>query len=191
MTTHHTSGASDLPAIQRYKIGYQTYEWGERSSTPSGIRDDDGQWVRYTDHVVALAAGQAVAPSEPTEITDFQVLAITTAYEQGVGKGRQAHASGKEISNPYSTGYRCDLAWKYGYEEGKKQAQRITLAARPAPPAMDGGEDAEELRLLRALAFSVERAIGNGVMPLDIEEAYEGYDKWSAARAAQKEGAAP
>ena len=61
-------------------------------------------------------------------------------------------------------------------------------AAHPAPHAMDGGEDAEELRLLRALAFSVERAIGNEVMLLDIEEAYEGYDKWSAARAAQKGG---
>ena len=52
-----TSGA----AIQRYKIGYHPDEWGHRSSTPSGIPDASGSWVRYEDHVNALAAGQATA----------------------------------------------------------------------------------------------------------------------------------
>ena len=55
MTTTPTSGA----AIQRYKIGYHSDEWGHRSSTPSGIPDASGSWVRYADHVTALAAGQA------------------------------------------------------------------------------------------------------------------------------------
>ena len=71
-----------------------------------------------------LAAEQATPKAAPGELHDHQILAITTAYEQGVGKGRQAHESGKEIANPYDTGYRCDLAWQYGYEEGKKQAQQ-------------------------------------------------------------------
>lgn len=57
MTTTPTSGA----AIQRYKIGYHSDEWGQRSSTPSGIPDASGSWVRYADHVTALAAGQATA----------------------------------------------------------------------------------------------------------------------------------
>lgn len=57
MTTTPTSGA----AIQRYKIGYHADEWGQRSSTPSGIPDASGSWVRYADHVTALAAGQAKA----------------------------------------------------------------------------------------------------------------------------------
>ena len=57
MTTTPTSGA----AIQRYKIGYHSDEWGQRSSTPSGIPDASGSWVRYADHVNALAAGQATA----------------------------------------------------------------------------------------------------------------------------------
>ena len=74
-------------------------------------------------------AQQAVPKAAPGELHDHQILAITTAYEQGVGKGRQAHESGKEIANPYGTGYRCDLAWQYGYEEGKKQAERIAEAA--------------------------------------------------------------
>ena len=76
-----------------------------------------------------LAAEQATPKAAPGELHDHQILAITTAYEQGVGKGRQAHESGKEIANPYDTGYRCDLAWQYGYEEGKKQAERIAEAA--------------------------------------------------------------
>jgi len=57
MTTNTASGA----AIQRYKIGYHTDEWGQRSSTPSGIPDASGPWVRYEDHIAALAAGQATA----------------------------------------------------------------------------------------------------------------------------------
>ena len=91
----------------------------------------------------------APAAQQAGEISDYLVLAITTAYEQGVGKGRQAYEAGKEISNPYSTGYRCDLAWAYGYDEGKKQATRMaapqpSLAAQadsvPAPAPLSEPE---------------------------------------------------
>ena len=58
MTTTLTSGA----AIQRYKIDYHSYEWGPRSiTTTSGIPDASGSWVRYADHIAALAAGRATA----------------------------------------------------------------------------------------------------------------------------------
>ena len=71
MTTTHTSGA----AIQRYKIGYHADEWGQRSSTPSGIPDASGSWVRYADHVTALAAGQATAaPAQPAPDSDDSLL---------------------------------------------------------------------------------------------------------------------
>lgn len=33
----------DLPAIQRYSIGYYSDEWGVRSLSPSGIYDDAGE----------------------------------------------------------------------------------------------------------------------------------------------------
>lgn len=39
-----------VPAIQRYSIGYHSDEWGVRSSTLGGIPDPSGQWVRYEDH---------------------------------------------------------------------------------------------------------------------------------------------
>jgi hypothetical protein len=54
-------------AIQRYKIGYHADEWGQRSSTPGGIPDASGSWVRYADHVTALAAGQATAAQADTQ----------------------------------------------------------------------------------------------------------------------------
>ena len=63
-TTGQTPGIANTTigaAIQRYKIGYHADEWGQRSSTPSGIPDASGSWVRYADHVNALAAGQATA----------------------------------------------------------------------------------------------------------------------------------
>jgi hypothetical protein len=63
MTPTTTSGA----AIQRYKIGYRADEWGQRSSTPSGILDASGSWVRYADHIAALAAGQATAAQQEAQ----------------------------------------------------------------------------------------------------------------------------
>ncbi|MGL4891647.1 MAG: hypothetical protein ACRC52_12755 [Aeromonas veronii] len=91
--------------------------------------------------VQALSAASPTPPAEqqadpkaaPGEQDDHQILAITTAYEQGVGKGHQAYNSGKEIANPYSPAYRCDLAWQYGYKEGKEQAQREAKAAPGVP----------------------------------------------------------
>lgn len=51
----------------RYKIVYRTDEWGERSSTPGGIPDPAGAWVRYDDHAAALArAAHAAAPKAET-----------------------------------------------------------------------------------------------------------------------------
>lgn len=86
-------------------------------------------------HIAALVAfvkeaaqpdDKAQPPAEQgAELSDMTILAITTAYEQGVGKGHQAHKSGNEIANPYAIGkWRCDLAWQLGYEEGKEQADR-------------------------------------------------------------------
>ena len=84
----------------------------------------------YADGIYSTRIPLYTAPkAAPGEQDDHQILAITTAYEQGVGKGHQAYNSGKEIANPYSPAYRCDLAWQYGYKEGKEQAQREAKAA--------------------------------------------------------------
>ena len=78
MTTTPTSGA----AIQRYKIGYHAEEWSQRSRTPSGIPDASGSWVRYADHVTALAAGQATAA---------QGVAYAALPEYGINTASHAH----------------------------------------------------------------------------------------------------
>jgi hypothetical protein len=59
--------------------------------------------------------------STPPQRKPFDLLVITTAYEQGVGKGHQAHGRSAEIENPYAPG-ECQQAWALGYDEGKKQA---------------------------------------------------------------------
>lgn len=64
-------------------------------------------------------------------ISEAQVLAITTAYEQGVGKGHQSHARKEAITNPYGDEWGCDSAWQMGYDEGRDQAER---KAAPQPP---------------------------------------------------------
>ena len=76
------------------------------------------------------AMEQAAPKAAPVEQDDHQILAITTAYEQGVGKGHQAYKSGKEIANPYDSAYGCDLAWQYGYREGKEQAKRAAQGGK-------------------------------------------------------------
>lgn len=59
-----------LRPIARYKIGYATDDWGTRSSTPSGIPDHAGAWVRYEDHLAALVEAQQPAThvQNPAEI---------------------------------------------------------------------------------------------------------------------------
>ena len=63
-----------VPAIQRYKIGYHTDEWGVRSLSPTCIYDDVGQWVRYEDHadLVAAIRTQQPAPAGAAPLSDAQ-----------------------------------------------------------------------------------------------------------------------
>lgn len=57
-----------------------------------------------------------------------RVLMITTAYEQGVGKGHQASRRATEITNPYADS-ECSEAWALGYKEGElKQLARCWLS---------------------------------------------------------------
>lgn len=122
MTTTPTTPPTSGAAIQRYKIGYHADEWGQRSSTPSGIPDASGSWVRYADHVTALAAGQAttaqaVVPAGwnlvPTEPTQAMLDAVVTSMDDFL--------LGKEAEKQY----REDWA--------------AMLAAAPAQPAAQQG----------------------------------------------------
>ena len=135
MTPHPQA---DLPAIQRYKIGYHSDDWGQRSSTPSGIPDASGSWVRYADHVAALVDGQAVAPAKPDPTPgDHPPPCDSELFESGVSVGLfdipkwTAEALCKGIAA--ATGARID--WHY-------IGGRVHVKALPAPPAMDASPSA-------------------------------------------------
>jgi len=89
--------------------------------------------IRLTDisseqYAATVALRQAISEAETH--TDVQVLAITAAYEQGVGKGRQRAIS----KNPYAAGTDHGTAWGYGFHEGKEME---VLVAHTSPPARE------------------------------------------------------
>lgn len=85
------------------------------------------------------------APAAPA-ISEAQVLAITTAYEQGVGKGHQSHARKEAITNPYGDEWGCDSAWQMGYDEGREQAERKAAAHQPPDAFQTEGGLKSEIR---------------------------------------------
>ncbi len=92
-------------------------------------RDEQGSYIdSMTIAMWDLWQAARRAPAEPV-ISEAQVLAITTAYEQGVGKGHQSHAHKEAITNPYGDEWGCDSAWQMGYGEGREQAERKKAAA--------------------------------------------------------------
>lgn len=54
-------------AVQRYKVGYRSDEWGMSSSTPSCIPAHDGAWVRFAD-MQELQAGYDAARLENVQL---------------------------------------------------------------------------------------------------------------------------
>ena len=119
-------------AIAKLRHLYQNMVNGAVRDTASAKRIAEGLLapaIEALERATPPAEQQAAPKAAPGEPSDYQIRAITTAYEQGVGKGHQAYISGKETANPYDSTYRCDLAWQYGYREGKEQAQRGVKAA--------------------------------------------------------------
>jgi len=80
--------------------------------------DRDAYW-RDIDECVAAIKEALAAPVQERGIT--RLFMVTTAYEQGVGKGHQAFNRKTEIENPYAPG-ECHEAWSLGYKEGEDQA---------------------------------------------------------------------
>jgi hypothetical protein len=57
-----------------------------------------------------------VRDAAPQQTKPFDLMVITTAYEQGVGKGIK-----RENSNPYQNDTDAHAAWQIGYEEGESK----------------------------------------------------------------------
>ena len=72
--TNDTTPAPIGAPVPRYKIGYRSDEWGERSSTPGGIPDPAGAWVRYDDHAAALASA-----AQPADVDADRAMRVQAA----------------------------------------------------------------------------------------------------------------
>ena len=61
MTNTTTSGAADLPEALRSIQRFEVVDCIDDKHVPAVIPKPHGPWVRYEDHIAALAAGQAAA----------------------------------------------------------------------------------------------------------------------------------
>jgi len=64
MTTTPTSGAADLPEALRSIQRFEVVDCIDDKHVPAVIPKPHGPWVRYEDHIAALAAGQATAAQQ-------------------------------------------------------------------------------------------------------------------------------
>lgn len=172
MTTTPTSGA----AIQRYKIGYHADEWGQRSSTPSGIPDASGSWVRYADHVTALAAGQATTAQAgvPAGYVLVPVEALT----------RWRDAFAEELA-----AYDLDPPIHH-IKESHDEIEAMLAAApqpTPSPAPAHPGQDGEREAFIkgwdqRGMAHNLRGGVGTELRMRELMNAF--YPRGVAARAA-------
>jgi len=65
MTTNPTSGAADLPEALRSIQRFEVVDCIDDKHVPAVIPKPHGPWVRYEDHIAALAGGQATAAQQP------------------------------------------------------------------------------------------------------------------------------
>lgn len=178
MTTHHTSGAADLPEALRPIQRFEVVDCIDSKHVPAVIPKPHGPWVRYEDHVAALAAGQAVAPVEPLQSFESpRAQTLMRAWEEGWEACRDAEFVGEEAQND---------AFNQSSTVNQCVVEDMIHSARPAPPAMDGGEDAARMDWIAVHgSFGVDSATGevggNGQKRLAATR-----KNIDAARAAQK-----
>ena len=133
--TNQQGAQEALRPIARYKIGYATDDWGVRSSTPSGIPDPAGAWVRYEDHLAALVEAQQPAPSTAADliaaleearsaINSMKVEAETA----GQGDEQMMLEACETISNE---GLQADMAIRAALASAPRP---VPSAARPVTP---------------------------------------------------------
>lgn len=110
--------------MNHIKVMKQAQKFLEDCSA-NGYRASDTDWIEtfyFNDNErLTVLANITKAIEQAENKSKFDVLAITTAYEQGVGKGHQAQNRCVDIVNPYIAGD-CFDAWELGYGEGKGQA---------------------------------------------------------------------
>lgn len=161
MTTSPTQGehaqTEALPTITRYKIGYPTDSWGERSSTPGGIPDFAGTWVRYADHaaelrrlhaqVAALTAQPDAPPCIEAVINPHVAATALRAYI----KDCEAHAIVPDVGGAWHAAFLAGAASRTQPQAGVSRA--ADELARDLKHAIDTATELrQQLRLMEESA---------------------------------------
>ena len=131
----NTSGAADLPEALRSIQRFEVVDCIDDKHVPAVIPKPHGPWVRYEDHIAALAAGQATAAQAEPDPTpgDHPQPCDSELFESGVSVGLfdipkwTAEALCKGIAA--ATGARVD--WHY-------IGGRVHVKALPAPTSAEG-----------------------------------------------------
>lgn len=130
--TNQQGAPEALRPIARYKIGYHTDGWGMRDSTPSGIPDDAGAWVRYEDHLAALVDAQQPATHVQKQPKIEHVAGDVSQNWAESNMSTQPARSQQETQEPvawYVTG--CERL--LGEDDAKAEARHIGGTARAMP----------------------------------------------------------
>lgn len=177
-----------VPAIQRYKIGYHSDEWGVRSLSPTGIYDDAGPWVRYEDHAAQIAALRAQQPAPATQqageaLSDDlrdRLVAISeaVAYQDDraaqamlreILKAPQADSQPApvllsdeelcQIEEPYLLNFRIPLGGQYDFARAVEKAVLAKTYGTQAPQPSPTAQAAESVPAVDASAAPKLRAM--------------------------------
>ena len=76
-----TSGAADLPEALRSIQRFEVVDCIDDKHVPAVIPKTHGPWVRYEDHIAALAAGQAAAAQAVVQDDLITIRKPTTSAE--------------------------------------------------------------------------------------------------------------
>ena len=192
-TTWQTPGIANTPsgaAIQRYKIGYRLEEWSQRSRTPSGIPDASGSWVRYADHVNALAAGQATAAQAVVQ-DDLITLRKPTTSAELLWLLKLAHLVisevGKTLEETFSPAQPAAEPSRFGSPELQAMIIARCVEKDRADSVQEDALDAEVLRDAERYRFIRDVPYSDDVRSVLVHQQNAAMDR--VIDAARKQGA--
>lgn len=103
-----------LAALETCRIR-SVSEWSVEDITPKNVTAA----IEALRTAIQQAEAQQPAQSvNEKHLGDFELLVVTTAYEQGFG-----HAFRTELSNPYAPATNAYKAWDMGRSAGKRNGQ--------------------------------------------------------------------
>ena len=166
-----TTPHGQVPAIQRYKIGYHADEWGVRSLSPTGIYDDAGPWVRYEDHAAELRRLHARIAELEAQLSSsgFTAADMATAAAQGFRDGVDSLSASAGEPAAYLIDWPDEPELGHYFSESPTETGRCRPLYLAAPPTAQ----AEGWR-------PIETAPKDGTRIL-VHPAIEVADAWSKA----------